>query len=88
MLVYRSDAQREHAHGPARRLPDTHVGTFSQAHLDEAKVKACAVISMKKIGSGSSPSNTRARPLAGGMAISQDSVEALPTATLRTDFDS
>jgi phosphoserine phosphatase len=48
MLVYHDDAQREYAYGPAGGLPDTHVGTFSQALMDEAKAKGWTVISMKK----------------------------------------
>jgi len=37
MLVLHDDAQREYAYGPAQRLPDTKVGTFTQALYDEAK---------------------------------------------------
>jgi hypothetical protein len=47
MLVYHDDAEREYAYGPAGGLPDTHVGTFSQPLLDEAKAKDWTVISMK-----------------------------------------
>ena len=47
MLVHHDDAQREYAYGPAGGLPDTHVGTFSQALMDEAKAKGWTVISMK-----------------------------------------
>ena len=47
MLVYHDDAQREYAYGPAGALPDTHVGTFSQALMDEAKANGWTVISMK-----------------------------------------
>ena len=47
MLVHHDDAQREYAYGPAGGLPDTHVGTFSQSLMDEAKAKGWAVISMK-----------------------------------------
>jgi len=47
MLVYHDDAQREYAYGPARGLPGTHVGTFSQSLLDEAHAKRWVVISMK-----------------------------------------
>lgn len=47
MLVYHDDAVREYAYGPAGGLPDTHVGTFSQALMDEAKQKGWVVISMK-----------------------------------------
>jgi hypothetical protein len=41
------DADREYAYGPANGLPDTKVGTFSQALYDEAKAKGWSVISMK-----------------------------------------
>ena len=37
MLVLHDDAQREYAYGPAQGLPDTKVGTFTQALYDEAK---------------------------------------------------
>ena len=39
MLVGHDDAQREYAYGPANGLPDTKVGTFTQALYDEAKQK-------------------------------------------------
>src|SRR5207247_10188906 len=47
MLVLHDDAKREYAYGPARGLPDTKVGTFTQALYDEAKKKGWTVISMK-----------------------------------------
>jgi phosphoglycolate phosphatase-like HAD superfamily hydrolase len=47
MLVLHDDAQREYAYGPAEGLPDTKVGTFSQALYDEAKQQGWVVISMK-----------------------------------------
>lgn len=47
MLVLHDDAEREYAYGPARGLPDTKVGAFSQALYDEAKQKGFIVISMK-----------------------------------------
>ncbi len=47
MLVLHDDAEREYAYGPARGLPDTKVGTFSQALYDEAQKKGWTVISMK-----------------------------------------
>jgi phosphoserine phosphatase len=47
MLVLHDDAEREYAYGPANGLPDTKVGTFSQALADEAKQKGWVVISMK-----------------------------------------
>ena len=40
MLVLHDDAEREYAYGPAHGLPDTKVGTFTQALYDEAKKKA------------------------------------------------
>jgi phosphoglycolate phosphatase-like HAD superfamily hydrolase len=47
MLVLHDDAQREYAYGPAHGLPDTKVGTFTQALYDEAISKNWSVISMK-----------------------------------------
>ncbi len=47
MLVLHDDATREYAYGPARGLPDTHVGTFSEALLAEANKSGWIVISMK-----------------------------------------
>jgi phosphoglycolate phosphatase-like HAD superfamily hydrolase len=47
MLVLHDDAEREYAYGPADGLPDTKVGTFSQALMDEAKQRGWVVISMK-----------------------------------------
>jgi phosphoserine phosphatase len=47
MLVLHDDAKREYAYGPAAGLPDTKVGTFTQALYDEAKKKGWTVISMK-----------------------------------------
>ncbi len=47
MLVLHDDAQREYAYGPAQGLPDTKVGTFTQARYDEATSKGWIVISMK-----------------------------------------
>jgi phosphoserine phosphatase len=47
MLVLHDDAQREYAYGPAQGLPDTKVGTFTQALYDEARSKGWSVISMK-----------------------------------------
>ena len=48
MLVLHDDAKREYAYGPAQGLPDTKVGTFTQALYDEAKKDGWIVISMKK----------------------------------------
>jgi phosphoglycolate phosphatase-like HAD superfamily hydrolase len=47
MLVLHDDAQREYAYGPARGLPDTKMGTFSQALDAEARKNGWTVISMK-----------------------------------------
>jgi len=47
MLLLHNDAQREYAYGPAQGLPDTKVGTFTQALYDEAKKDGWTVISMK-----------------------------------------
>ena len=47
MLVLHDDAAREFAYGPADGLPDSKVGTFTQALFDEAKERGWAVISMK-----------------------------------------
>jgi len=48
MLVLHDDAEREYAYGPAQGLPNTKVGTFTQALYDEAKKDGWIVISMKK----------------------------------------
>jgi phosphoglycolate phosphatase-like HAD superfamily hydrolase len=47
MIVLHDDAEREYAYGPAEGLPDTKVGTFTQALYDEAKKNGWTVISMK-----------------------------------------
>jgi len=47
MLVLHDDANREYAYGPAAGLPDTKVGTFTQALYEEAKKKGWTVVSMK-----------------------------------------
>jgi phosphoserine phosphatase len=47
MLVLHDDAHREYTYGPAQGLPDTKVGTFTQALYDEAKKNGWIVISMK-----------------------------------------
>ena len=46
-LLLHDDATREYAYGPAQGLPDTKVGTFTQALYDEATAKGWVVISMK-----------------------------------------
>jgi hypothetical protein len=48
MLVLHDDARREYAYGPAQGLPDTKVGTFTQALYGEAKKRSWVVISMKE----------------------------------------
>ncbi len=47
MLVHHDDAQREYAYGPGGGLPDTHVGTFSDALMAKANKSGWIVISMK-----------------------------------------
>ena len=47
MLVLHDDAKREYAYGPAQGLPDSKVGTFTQALYDEAKKRGWVVVSMK-----------------------------------------
>src|SRR5690242_9781454 len=47
MLVLHDDAKREYAYGPAQGLPDSKVGTFTQALHDDAKKHGWTVISMK-----------------------------------------
>jgi hypothetical protein len=47
MLVLHDDATREYAYGPAKGLPDTHVGTFSEALFNQANKSGWNVISMK-----------------------------------------
>ena len=47
MLVLHDDGKREYAYGPAQGLPDTRVGTFTQALYDEARENGWIVISMK-----------------------------------------
>jgi len=46
MLVHHDDGTREYAYGPGG-LPDTHVGTFSEALLTQANKSGWIVISMK-----------------------------------------
>jgi hypothetical protein len=47
MLVLHDDGKREYAYGPAKGLPDTKLGTFTQALNDEARKRGWVVISMK-----------------------------------------
>ena len=48
MLVQHDDPMREYAYGPAGGLPDTKVGTFSDALMAEAQKDGWTVISVKK----------------------------------------
>jgi uncharacterized protein (TIGR03000 family) len=47
MLVLHDDRKREYAYGPARGLPESKVGTFTQELYDEAKDRGWVVVSMK-----------------------------------------
>jgi haloacid dehalogenase-like hydrolase len=47
VVVMHDDAEREYAYGPAQGLPDTKVGTLSQAMYDMAKKQGWTIISMK-----------------------------------------
>jgi phosphoglycolate phosphatase-like HAD superfamily hydrolase len=47
MLVHHDDAGREYAYGPGGGLPDTHVGTFSEALMTTANKNGWNLISMK-----------------------------------------
>jgi haloacid dehalogenase-like hydrolase len=47
MLLLHDDAKREYNYGPAEGLPESKVGTFTQALYDEAKKRGWVVISMK-----------------------------------------
>ncbi|MBY8978031.1 haloacid dehalogenase-like hydrolase [Rhodobacteraceae bacterium NNCM2] len=46
-LVFHDDAEREFAYGPAEGLPDTKIGAFPQALMDEAAKRGWNVVSMK-----------------------------------------
>ena len=47
VLIYHDDAEREYAYGPAGGLPDTHVGTLTEALMPEATDDGWLVVSMK-----------------------------------------
>lgn len=47
MLILHDDAQREYSYGPARGLPPTKVGAFTQALYDQAARQGFVVVSMK-----------------------------------------
>jgi hypothetical protein len=48
VLVLHDDDKFEYVRGPAQGLPNTKVGTFTQALYDEAKKDGWFVISMKQ----------------------------------------
>jgi len=58
LLLLHDDAAREYAYGPAAGLPDSKVGTFTQALYDEAKQNGWMVISMKDDWKEVFPTNT------------------------------
>jgi phosphoserine phosphatase len=67
MLVYHDDPVREYAYGPAGGLPNTHIGTFTEALMDEANERGWFVISMRDDwGRIFSWSEAGATPVAGG----------------------
>jgi phosphoserine phosphatase len=67
MLVYHDDPVREYAYGPAGGLANTHIGTFTEALMDEANERGWFVISMKDDwGRIFSWSEAGATPVAGG----------------------
>jgi phosphoglycolate phosphatase-like HAD superfamily hydrolase len=47
MLIHHDDAEREYAYGPAGGLPNTGIGVFTEALLDEANQRGWFVVSMK-----------------------------------------
>jgi hypothetical protein len=47
VLIYHDDAEREYAYGPAGGLPETHVGTLTEALMTEAMGDGWVVVSMK-----------------------------------------
>ncbi len=47
LLLLHDDTVREYAYGPALGLPDSKVGTFTQALYDEAQERGWTVVSMK-----------------------------------------
>ena len=47
MIVLHDDVKREYSYGPAQGLPDTKLGTFTQALYDEAKKNGWIVVRMK-----------------------------------------
>jgi len=55
MIVLHDDAQRDYAYGPANGLPDTRVGTFTQALYDEAQQKGRRSSARRTTGGAYSP---------------------------------
>jgi phosphoglycolate phosphatase-like HAD superfamily hydrolase len=47
LIVLHDDGKREYEYGPAQGLPNTKVGTFTQALYDEAKKQGWVTVSMK-----------------------------------------
>ena len=47
MLVHHTDPVREYAYGPAGGLPNTGIGVFTDALLEEANTRGWFVIDMK-----------------------------------------
>lgn len=64
-LIYHDDAGREYAYGPAGGLPDTQVGTLTEALMTEAKADGWAVVSMKNDWNTIFPGSAAASPVAG-----------------------
>jgi ABC transporter substrate binding protein len=60
-VVVHDDATREYAYGPAQGLPDTKIGTLSQAMYDMAKKRDWAIIDAAK-NSGALALNVLASP--------------------------
>ena len=48
LLLLHDDAEREYAYGPAENLPNSSVGTFSQALYDKAKKEGWIIVSIKR----------------------------------------
>jgi hypothetical protein len=47
MLVLHDDAKHEYAYGPAQRLLDSKLGTFTQTLYNEAKKRGWVVVRIK-----------------------------------------
>jgi len=90
MLVLHDDTKRDYAYGPAQRLPDSKVGTFTQALYDEAKKRGWVVISMKEDWkhlfalkrAGIPPERYKSRTMAFGDFAAQSNVRSMDV-----DFD-